>query len=473
MKFEFTYAGKKHKLDFFTFAKRVLGYTLLEEYPHRGWCNELEKRHSRFLLLQPRHTYKSTLLSKALPIWRLFENPNLRILLAGATAKNVQNFLGEISGQYLRNPKLIALYQVKDHIRPLDPLAEKKEKITISTRTLNQSEASITTTGSLANLVSAHYDMIIADDLCNADDRESPTIRAKRIRWFQDLVSVLSPDGELLLGGTRWHFDDAYGYVINKLNPALPKPFKYKMRINSCYMDDGNTPSFPRILSAERLEALKIEKGPMLFACNYLNKPMSAEAQVFHLEDMHTIDKGVVDLMKAKAFGFCDPSGGVNDYSAIVTLLLLPDNTWLVFACHFSHAAHSKLIDEIVKSHAFFKYEVFGIEGNNLKAKSDSQESNFERVLRAAQEKEKVTVPYKLIWHTIPKQSRIRSIEPYYVNGQLKFVSSWNSDYSELITEFTQFPLAMHDDGPDALEGAIKLILDQPVEQPILIPRAH
>ena len=390
--------------------------------------------------------------------------------MASATAKNVQNFLGEISGHYLRNPKLIALYQAKEHIRPLDPLAEKKEKITLSTRTINQSEASITTVGSLANLVSAHYDIIIADDLCNADDRESPTLREKRKRWFQDLVSVLSPDGELLLGGTRWHFDDAYGHVITKLNPALPKPFKYRMRVNSCYMDDDITPRYPNILSKTRLDALKIEKGVMLFACNYLNKPMSAEAQVFHLEDMHTLAKSAVDLSKAKAFGFCDPSGGVNDFSAIVTLLVLPNNTWLVFACQFSRAAHSRLIDEIVKSQSFFKYEVFGIEGNNLKAKADQNESNFERVLRQIQAEKNITVPYKLIWHNIPKDVRIRSIEPYFVNGQLQFLDSWNVDYPELITEIVQHPLAMHDDGPDALEGVIDLVLNQPKEAEVLEP---
>ena len=462
-----------YKLDFYSFAKKVLGYSLLEKKVHEPWCKELDRRHPRVLTLEPRHTFKTTVYMKSYPIWRLFENSNLRILLASAVSENVQNFLSEISGHYLRNDRLIELYQAKYHKRPLSPLAEKKKKITIATRTVNHAEPSIAVIGALGNIVSAHYDIIIVDDLCNEEDRESPTIRGKKQRWFQDLFSVLSPHGEMILVGTRWHFDDVYGYIDKKLNPALPAAFKFKTRIESCYLEDGVTPRFPKILSAERLNALKIEKGPLLFACNYRNSPMSEEAQIFHLEDMVTMPKKDVDLTKVKAIGFADPSKGASDFSCIITLLLMPDNSWLVFACYQSIAPHSKLIRQIVKNQAFHKYQVFGIEANELKAKADKTTSPFEHVLKEQQEEEKVTVPYKLFWHTTPKLARIKSIEPYYVNGQLKFLDSWNQDYPDLIAQLVQFPLATHDDGPDTLAGAIEVILDRPKEQPVLIPIAQ
>ncbi len=460
-------------LDFYTFAKKVLGYTLLEKEIHQPWCVELDARHPRVLTLEPRHTFKTTVYMKAYPIWRLFENTNLRILLASAVSENVQNFLSEISGHYLRNDRLIQLYQAKYHKRPLSPLAEKKKKVTLATRTVNHAEPSIAVIGALGNIVSAHYDIIIVDDLCNEEDRESPTIREKKKRWFQDLFSVLSPHGEMILVGTRWHFDDVYGYIDKKLNPALPADFKFKTRIESCYLEDGITPRFPKILSAPRLDALKIEKGPLLFACNYLNSPMSEEAQIFHLEDMITMSKKDVDLKKVKAIGFCDPSKGASDFSCIITLLLLPDNSWLVFSCYQALVPHSKLINQIVKNQAFHNYQLFGIEANELKAKGDSTISPFEHVLKEKQEEEKVIVPYKLFWHTTPKPARIKSIEPYYVNDQLKFLDTWNQDYPDLIAQLVQFPLAAHDDGPDTLAGAIEAILDRPKEQPVLIPRVQ
>ena len=40
----------------------------------------------------------------------------------------------------------------------------------------------------LDNLVSAHYDLIIVDDLCNKDDRESHSIREKKKRWYKEFL---------------------------------------------------------------------------------------------------------------------------------------------------------------------------------------------------------------------------------------------------------------------------------------------
>ena len=174
MDLQFLANGKENVLDLFSFARKVLGYSLLEEYPHADWSSELEERHSRSLWLEPRYTYKSTVFTKTYPIWRLLENPNLRILLANATAENAEAFLSEIVGHYLRNERLIELHHAFFNFPPLDPRAAKTKSIILNSRTRNFSEPTI---GALGNLVSAHYDLIIVDDLCNEDDRESPAIR--------------------------------------------------------------------------------------------------------------------------------------------------------------------------------------------------------------------------------------------------------------------------------------------------------
>ena len=95
-------------------------------------------------------------------------------------------------------------------------------------------------------------------------------------------------------------------------------------------------------------------------------------------------------------------------------------------------------------------------------------------MLRERQANANVTVPYKLIWHTTPKLARIQGIESYYSNGQLLFLDSWNQDYPELIEQLIHFPLAAHDDGPDALAGVVSLLLAQSkAHRPVLIPRAR
>ena len=99
-------------------------------------------------------------------------------------------------------------------------------------------------------------------------------------------------------------------------------------------------------------------------------------------------------------------------------------------------------------------------------------------MLRERQSAAGVTVPYKLVWHTAPKRARIESIEPYYSNGQLQFLESWNQDYPELVDQLMHFPLDAHDDGPDALAGAIELITEYTAarrasKREVLYPRAR
>jgi hypothetical protein len=105
---------------------------------------------------------------------------------------------------------------------------------------------------------------------------------------------------------------------------------------------------------------------------------------------------------------------------------------------------------------------------------SRAAQTTHELVLRERQRAAKVTVPYKLIWNTTPKLARIQSIEPYYSNGQLLFLDTWNRDYPELVEQLIHYPLAAHDDGPDALAGAISLILaNEKARRQVLIPRAR
>jgi predicted phage terminase large subunit-like protein len=474
MQFKITIDGRSYDFDLFQFARTVLRYSLLQEDPHHAWCRELDKRHKRSLWLEPRYTYKTTVFTKAYPIWRLLREPNLRILIVNATAENAERFLSEIVGHYLRNKRLRDVYRLAYGLEPLDPLAAKTKSIVLKTRTKNFSEPSIRTIGALGNLVSAHYDLIIVDDLCNIDDRERPAIREKKKRWFQDLVSVLTPEGELVVVGTHWHFDDVYSFIINELNPQLPDESKYYIQRESCYTDDGS-PRFPHILSKERLDAFRIEKGQLLFASQYLNQPIPTEHQIFKLEALHKVPKSEINLQRAEAFAFCDPSLGVADYSAIVTVLK-QDHLWTVFHCDLSRLPHSKLIDKIIELHRFFNYKAVGIEANSLgKAKSDTGLCSFELVLRERQRAAGLTVPYKLIWHSTPKLARIESIEPYYSNGQLQFLETWNQEYPELIEQLVHFPLAAHDDGPDALAGAIALITEYTTTAPkeVLYPRAR
>jgi phage terminase large subunit-like protein len=69
------------------------------------------------------------------------------------------------------------------------------------------------------------------------------------------------------------------------------------------------------------------------------------------------------------------------------------------------------------------------------------------------------------------KIQRDRSAEPYFSNGQLLFLISWNQDYPLLIEQLIHYPLAAHDDEPDALAGAVQIITQGQSKSEVLVPR--
>ena len=133
----------------FVFSKSVLGYSLMEEDPHRELCEYLEKAvlssweievkfvptiltpgvkelpdNNKILLMLPRGSFKSTVASIALPIWLFWHNPNLRIMLDCATLPNAKLYVAAIKDHIDNNDvlKLIAVDENGNYV--LEPNKE-------------------------------------------------------------------------------------------------------------------------------------------------------------------------------------------------------------------------------------------------------------------------------------------------------------------------------------------------------------
>ncbi|MHB8118599.1 MAG: phage terminase large subunit [Methanothrix sp.] len=467
--------GKLERFDLYRFAREVLGYDLLQEDPHKRWCQQAGQHYKRSLYLKPRVTYKSTIYTIADSIFRLLENPNLRILIANATIDQAQQFLGEIAGHYKRNDRLRELHFEMYGCEALDYRSSVSEKLTLNSRTSIRKEPSIGTIGALGNIVSSHYDIIKVDDLCNIQDRESPSIREKKKRWFNDLIAILErePPGELQVVGTRWADQDCYDYIINNINPKLPDGDKYYIEIEPCWLDDGITPRFPNLLSRERLNTLKIEMGILVFSCQEELQPLSSEHTLFKLENLHTIKHKDIDIMQCERYGGLDISKGGEDLSAIVSVCKTEDNKILVFHADLANEPPSEALKKVVKFQKLFNYKKFWIEMNSTDiskaAWEKGERSSMEILLKMEQEKEGIAVPYAPVWNSQNKQTRISAMEPHYTNGLILFWDTYLQDYSESISQLTRFPMG-HDDFPDVLEILLSNLINIPKPTPICAP---
>jgi len=449
--------GDYKELSFYTFTKYVLGYNKLDEV-HKLWCEEADSCHKRKLFLKPRGTYKSTVYTVAYILWKLVQNPNERILICNATGDNAEAFLREINAHFIRNERFIQLFG-----KLVDDRSAKVSSTTLNNRTVFSKEPSISTIGVLGNLVSAHYSTIIADDLCNNMDRESETIREKKKKWVQDLMSVLDPDGEIVVVGTVWHYEDLYAFIEKKLDPQLKPEEKWFIRKESCYLEDEKTPRFPTILPEDVMERLKIEKGVLEFSSQYINKALPTESQIFFEADFkifeylgtnRVLDDGVIKTVDF--VGYCDLSIGKSkssDFTGLVTLGKSKDGIVYIIDVVLKRMPPDTTMETIFAKHKIFNYKNYGVESNVFQSLFSSQMKKYSAANQCY-------LPIIEVGHSANKQLRIQSLQPIIKQGLLKIRADWKSDgdYKEMMNQFTYFPLAGHDDGPDAVEGAFSLL---------------
>jgi predicted phage terminase large subunit-like protein len=451
----------KHKSynRFFYFSKEILGYDRLTPQ-NEEWCWELEKKPKRLLHLAPRKTYKTTVGTKAYPMWRLEHEPNLRILIINETEYNAKKFLREIKGHYERNKKFRHFFG--DRVSS-DKWGERE--ITISTRTKNYSEASITAMGFGSTLTSAHYDIIIIDDPCGMDDRESTVKREKKKQWFREIPSICDQNAEIHVRGTRWHYDDLYADIEGNLNPELDSEGKDKyFVINQSALNEKGESNFPENFTKEDLKGIEIEVGVVLFAANYLNQPLAEGSQLIKLEDLQYYNqlKFEQEYLQTKKridfYGFIDPSLGRtgSDYVAIIIGAVPKDGYIRIPEAKLILVPPSEQVRLILELQQKYKFKKFGIEENLFRGL-------LKKEIEDLSAQEKTYIRLTPITQTKNKKVRIESAEPQ-IKRYVRFRDDWKSAYPKLINQLIHYPVGAHDDGPDALEGLLSMIKTETVQ---------
>jgi len=439
------------RLDFFKFCRYVLGYERLT-HRHKEWCERLERergKRKRLLFLKPRATFKTTIYTVSYPIWRLYlnwlENKKsdipLRILITCSTTELAVQYLNEIKQHFLSNERLKYLFGAK-----ID--RETQQEIWFKRKTIHK-EPNLKAKGAFSSMTGEHYDLIICDDIVNNDDRESQTVRKKKIRWFQDLISILEPDGEILVVGTRWHEDDLYNYIIEQNDKFIKNDERYHIEVEAVVDDEGNL-LFPEIFGYEDLERLKVEKGLVEYYSQYMNNPLPSETQLFKFENFEFFEEKNERFFRrdlAKHFIYVDPAlGKEGDYSVVLVGAVREERLYVRDAFISNTTTPEKVIEAIQYFNERYEPVKVGIESNG-----------FQSLFASAAKKK--AIPVVEVKNVKNKKVRIEGIEPFVTNGTVVFRKDWKNAYPELIEQLVRFPVHKYDDCPDALEGLIRISL--------------
>jgi len=148
-----------------------------------------------------------------------------------------------------------------------------------------------------------------------------------------------------------------------------------------------------------------------------------------------------------------DPSKGADsrmgDYSAYV-LLGIDDHGVLYVEADLARRPTPQMVADGVVLCRRFNPDAFGVEANQYQ---ELLAGEFGQEFR--RRKQRVLAPFSIHNYT-KKQVRIRRLGPYLSQQRLRFHSRSPSTRL-LVDQLRDFPLGAHDDGPDALEMAIRL----------------
>lgn len=414
-------------------AEVVLG---LDLQPFHKNMQRFTLQHPKTLQLAFRGSGKTTTITEVRCIAEMLWDPNVRILIVARTNDLARDMLGEIK-QFIETEKFQYYFgDLKGETNNRDR-KWTDSKITIAGRTIPRKEPTVTTVGTEGQVVGKHFDIIFADDLIDENNARTQNMREHvQTFFYKTLTPTLEPDGEFHIVGTRYHFDDIYGHLIetdpefvHNIIPAL---------------DKHDRSPWPSKYPAHKLIALRKAMGSILFDTQFQLSTDKMRGGILQWDYMPTLVDADADVKFSggQTYIGVDPSVGEkeqNDYFAMVAVtrkgkeILIED----YFEERLSFSQQMSKIDEWFKR---FDPVTVNIEANAYQAVLAQQiQENYPhiRVKPIKTSKDKVTRAIKL-------SARFEADRVFFREG-LEY----------LMNHLLLFPKGSYDDLFDALDLAV------------------
>lgn len=274
--------------------------------------------HLRRLVLMPRGHLKSTIGTVLYSLWRIYRNPEIRVLVGSNLQSLAYSFIRELRS-YLENPELQPIWNNRPHIKGnLIPAIQKKT----NARNFNNDtdaedrkviwnnvalqvvrdgkfkEPTIYATSVGTTVTGMHFDLVILDDLVDFKNIESEQKKTQVEEWIADIESVLNPPrlvqvandelvfndvlgGEVLINGTRYAVDDYYGQIIEKQEELGYKVHSRNIYRNGKDASDGYL--WQERYNDRVVASLQARLSPRRFSSQYLNTVYEKDAHLFNV----------------------------------------------------------------------------------------------------------------------------------------------------------------------------------------------
>lgn len=442
------------------------------------------ERGSRLALVAPRGSAKSTWSSLVYPLWTALHRLEPYILLISDTQSQARLLLESVKRELEDNPTLARAYP--GAVGQGSPWGRDRIRLTngVVIEALGTG-AKIRGRRNRADRPS----LIIVDDPENDAHVTSTIQRERSWSWFnRAIANAGTPATNIVVLGTALHRECLVlrltqcggweGRTVKAI-PAWPQHMHlwqhwqgifqdysdpaHEAKARAFYdenrqaMDTGARVLWPEQESLYTLMCLRATIGSASFASEKQGDPVNPEQCEW---DSSYFDypgfwfEAWPEHLQIKTIAL-DPSKGgdakTGDFSAFVRLGRDAAG-YLYCEADLKHRPVPQIVADGVEQFRQFQPDGFGVETNQFQ---ELLAAEFQRVGR----EQKLHLPLYGVPNTINKQVRIRRLGTYLAQRKLRFKR--RSPGTELLfQQLRDFPVGDHDDGPDALEMAVRLMID-------------
>ena len=427
---------------------------------HREWQLLCELKDECAFVAAPREHAKSTFFTFGVPLHDLCYSAKKFVLIISDTNDQATGFSLPIRLELEDNPRI--RHDFGDMTGPVwqrgDFTTSKGDRVLARGRDEK-----------VRGLKNRQYrpDRAIVDDFENDQNVENPILVKKGIRWLRRaVIGSMGAGYNFLMVGNIFQPKSVLAQFMAEKDEAGEK--LYISRIYQAIIDQGKPterPLWPALWPMARLMQKKRQMGTVDFNAEMMNLT-GAEESPFKEEWFQYYDRsqeiaGRFNKIRARhalplqVATFVDPSaksGESNDFKAIVTVGL-DRQVMKFFVLHawIRHASPVGMFQAAYSQHDEYPGPV-GIEDNML------EDFLHEAIYNYAKETGRY-LPWMPLHHSTNKEARIIGTLSYLVEyGKLLFERGQSDQ--DLLVEQLIYVLSknINDDGPDALEGAVRML---------------
>jgi predicted phage terminase large subunit-like protein len=308
---------------------------------------------------------------------------------------------------------------------------------------------------------------VIDDYVKDREDANSPTFREHLWRWYTSVFYKRQAKGAgILITSTRWHEDDLIGRLKRKVAAGESEPYDVltlpALATDRLHPDDWRQPGealWPWFKTAAEHEQTRLLEPRDFYALDQQDPrseggtewPASLFPASIWFDDWpHDLEAVVVQ---------CDPSKGKSskhgDYSALVVVARdRAGHLWI--EADLARRPADVIVAATYELVRRMRKET-GLQEEGVGFETDGFAELFVPLLLAEEQRQGISLPIYNVSHgNVPKTTRVRRLTPFLTAGKLHFRATPGTRL--LVRQLEQFPVADHDDGPDGLEQAIRLL---------------